>query len=272
MTAQGSPGAAPETARAPPCHVASVACCPTIAVRALLRGGCGAADRTGLAFRRRLLRGPGDYAQFCTEGIGDRRDQGQLRAWLARSEQAADDRGVAVNATGQLSLGNSKITPQLVELPDQRVGLGDLPGGALIRRPVLRFPHPARPAPLLQAHIEHLVVSHGHPARALHRRYTTSVALPWGAYAVARSGDVRGISAARRHSDADRVLNATQSLSVTDRCSTRQPTVESVVESMRRFLGAIGAFRASCRAVRAGRWASAASRAYGKEKVYGLIP
>src|SRR5258708_3147938 len=53
---------------------------------------------------------------------------------------------------------------------------------------------------------------------------------------------------------------------------TDQLYVESAVESARRFLGAIGAFCAPGCAVRAGRWARAASRAYGKEKVYGSIP
>jgi len=49
-------------------------------------------------------------------------------------------------------------------------------------------------------------------------------------------------------------------------------SVESAVESARRFLGAIGAFCSPGRAVRAGRSARAASRAYGREKVYGSIP
>ena len=74
---------------------------------------------------------------------------------------------------------------------------------------------------------------------------------------------------ARHHPDADQF--SARLLSVI-KCRIGGSPVESVVESARRFLGAIGAFRALACAVRAGRWARAAGRAYGKEKVYGSIP
>src|ERR1022692_2667834 len=102
----------------------------------------------------------GDDAQVGTERIGQRRHEWELGAHLARREQAPDAGRVAVDAPGKFGFGYAKVNPERVEIPDHYVGPGEFACGPLIRQAVLRVLHPAGPATLVQAHVEHLRVGH----------------------------------------------------------------------------------------------------------------
>jgi hypothetical protein len=80
-----------------------------------------------------------DACWDCRPGwlVADWRGQGAppyQDPYLARGEQAAYARGVAVDAPRQLGLGDAQINPERVKLPDHGIGLGELARCLLIRR------------------------------------------------------------------------------------------------------------------------------------------
>jgi hypothetical protein len=102
------------------------------------------------------FRTPGNDTQLGAQRVSQCRDKRELRPHLARGEQAAYARGVAVDAPRQLGLGDAQINPERVKLPDHGIGLCELARCLLIRRTVLRVLHAPIPAALMQANIEHL--------------------------------------------------------------------------------------------------------------------
>src|SRR5437660_1498778 len=69
-------------------------------------------------------------ANLGAERIRNSRDKRQLWAGVARREQPADARSVAIDSPGELSLRDPEIDPQRVELADHLIGLLDLTSGA----------------------------------------------------------------------------------------------------------------------------------------------
>ena len=95
------------------------------------------------------FRTPGNDTQLGAQRVSECRDKRELRPHLARGEQAAYARGVAVDAPRQLGLGDAQINPERVKLPDHGAGLCGLAGRLLICRTVLRVLHPPIPAALM---------------------------------------------------------------------------------------------------------------------------
>src|SRR5207245_5016970 len=118
-----------------------------------LRGRAGARTDFGRPLSRH-------DANLGAERIRNSRDKRQLWAGVARREQPADARSVAIDSPGELSLRDPEIDPQRVELADHLIGLLDLTSGALVRFPVLRVSHPLRPAALVEARIKAAVGRH----------------------------------------------------------------------------------------------------------------